>query len=291
MNSTVSPIRSTLEQRNQVAWFPPSVYSHSRLSSTRRTHTRFNAFVDAYCGESKKNMHTISLTKLSSHLVVSKDEEASYRPSRRPGFVHSIGSDGLYTFRTSEKPIILGSHVSIAQEAWATTSQRKTDDPPSCSSVRIRLSSSAKDQCVQPSIEGHDLLPMPSVSPTSSHSNISLIPRTSSYIVSRCSDARMFWLGLYFALNLALTLYNKLVLVSFPFPYTLTALHTLACTVGGKLLLQHGFYRPQSVSMADHAVLVFFSILYSVNIAVSNVSLQLVTVPVSNGLVSLLSLA
>lgn len=37
------------------------------------------------------------------------------------------------------------------------------------------------------------------------------------------------WLGLYFFFNLALTLFNKAVLGSFPFPYTLTGIHTTPC--------------------------------------------------------------
>ncbi|KAJ7723821.1 hypothetical protein B0H14DRAFT_3118363 [Mycena olivaceomarginata] len=66
---------------------------------------------------------------------------------------------------------------------------------------------------------------------------------------------------MYFCFNLSLTLYNKGVLVSFPFPYTLSALHALFGTLGGALLAQRGSW------------------LYAINIVVSNVSLQLVTVP------------
>lgn len=32
-------------------------------------------------------------------------------------------------------------------------------------------------------------------------------------------DSAAYWLGLYFFFNLGLTLFNKIVLVSFPFPY------------------------------------------------------------------------
>ncbi|KAA1474384.1 TPT-domain-containing protein, partial [Dentipellis sp. KUC8613] len=95
----------------------------------------------------------------------------------------------------------------------------------------------------------------------------------------RSPDSQAFWLVLYFALNLLLTLYNKYVLVSFPFPYTLTALHALCGSLGGQLLLQQGFYQPKKLRERDHLVLAAFSVLYSVNIAVSNVSLGLVTVP------------
>lgn len=93
-------------------------------------------------------------------------------------------------------------------------------------------------------------------------------------------DTQAFWLVLYFAFNLGLTLYNKRVLVSFPFPYTVTALHALCCSFGGWYLRQHGFYEPAELGLRENITLVFFSILYTVNIAVSNVSLHLVTVPV-----------
>ena len=33
------------------------------------------------------------------------------------------------------------------------------------------------------------------------------------------NDSAAYWLGLYFFFNLGLTLFNKVVLVSFPFPY------------------------------------------------------------------------
>jgi hypothetical protein len=94
------------------------------------------------------------------------------------------------------------------------------------------------------------------------------------------SDYQAFWLILYFILNLALTLYNKVLLVSFPYPYTLTAVHALFGLAGGTSLRLQNVYQPKSLWGLDYVVLVAFSILYSVNIAVSNASLGLVTVPV-----------
>lgn len=44
-------------------------------------------------------------------------------------------------------------------------------------------------------------------------------------------DSAGCWLVLYFVFNLGLTLYNKGVLVRFPYPYTLTALHTFCGSV------------------------------------------------------------
>lgn len=113
-------------------------------------------------------------------------------------------------------------------------------------------------------------------------------------------DSPSFWLTLYFALNLSLTLYNKSVLVHFPFPYTLTALHALCGTIGASIVLflqtpnppltsgttpkasWSFFHRiTPSLTASQSIVLVLFSILYTINIVVSNASLRLVTVPVS----------
>ena len=78
-----------------------------------------------------------------------------------------------------------------------------------------------------------------------------------------------------------MTLYNKGVLVRFPFPYTLTAVHALFGSVGGYVLRRRGYYVPAQLSLKSYGVLAAFSVLYAVNIAVSNISLHLVTIPVS----------
>lgn len=111
-------------------------------------------------------------------------------------------------------------------------------------------------------------------------------------------DSPSLWLTLYFALNLSLTLYNKSVLVHFPFPYTLTALHALCGSIGASIVLclqsptlppisgtppkasWSFFHRiTPSLSAAESVVLILFSTLYTINIVVSNASLRLVTVP------------
>ena len=90
-----------------------------------------------------------------------------------------------------------------------------------------------------------------------------------------------FWLALYFCFNLGLTLYNKAVLIHFPYAYALTALHALCGSIGGFALFRLGFYVPAKLTDADNIALVAFSLLYTINIAVSNLSLELVTIPVS----------
>jgi hypothetical protein len=117
-------------------------------------------------------------------------------------------------------------------------------------------------------------------------------------------DSPSLWLALYFVLNLSLTLYNKSVLIHFPFPYTLTALHALCGTIGASIVLRlqgpdlggstlmggttqkssWSFFHKitPDLSLGESIVLLFFSMLYTINIVVSNASLRLVTVPVSH---------
>jgi hypothetical protein len=66
-------------------------------------------------------------------------------------------------------------------------------------------------------------------------------PRLSAALI-KFSRSEPFWLGLYFLFNLGLTLYNKVVLVTFPFPYTLTAMHALCGSIGCYVLQEYGFY-------------------------------------------------
>ncbi|KAK8866170.1 hypothetical protein IAR55_001321 [Kwoniella newhampshirensis] len=92
-------------------------------------------------------------------------------------------------------------------------------------------------------------------------------------------DSVGYWLGMYFFFNLGLTLFNKVVLVSFPFPYTLTGLHALSGCAGTYLALERGSFTPARLTQKENLILAAFSVLYTINIAVSNISLQLVTVP------------
>ncbi|KAF8186359.1 triose-phosphate transporter family-domain-containing protein [Pholiota molesta] len=138
------------------------------------------------------------------------------------------------------------------------------------------------------------LLPSPSKPRFLPNSHVSRSPI--GYLLRKVislPDSPQAWLGLYFVLNLTLTLYNKSVLIHFPFPYTLTAIHALCGTIGTFVLLRlestENGTRPGSRLMAPNPmpnlsgkeliVLFLFSILYTVNIIVSNASLRLVTVP------------
>jgi hypothetical protein len=67
----------------------------------------------------------------------------------------------------------------------------------------------------------------------------------------------------------------------FEFPWLLTATHALASTVGCMILIYWlRIITPVKLSSCrDHLVLIGFSLLYTVNIAISNVSLNLVSLP------------
>ncbi|EIW79820.1 TPT-domain-containing protein [Coniophora puteana RWD-64-598 SS2] len=131
------------------------------------------------------------------------------------------------------------------------------------------------------SVFDHDPTPdeKPSLPPAALPSPTSAAGLGEETPLAQFLNSEPFWLLLYFTFNLVLTLYNKIVLVKFPFPYTLTALHALCGTIGGGALLRMGFFTPAVLTDRENLALVAFSVLYTVNIAVSNISLQLVTVP------------
>ncbi|KAI9318500.1 triose-phosphate transporter family-domain-containing protein [Dichotomocladium elegans] len=91
-------------------------------------------------------------------------------------------------------------------------------------------------------------------------------------------DKRYVWLGLYFALNLGLTLFNKAILLDFRYPWSLTAIHTFCGSVGCYVLYALGFFTPIKLNEQENMVMIMFSVLYTINIAISNVSLNLVSV-------------
>ncbi|KAI9257416.1 triose-phosphate transporter family-domain-containing protein [Sporodiniella umbellata] len=92
-------------------------------------------------------------------------------------------------------------------------------------------------------------------------------------------DSGYMWLGLYFVLNLSLTIYNKMLLNNFRYPWTLTAIHTLCGSLGCFLLYLLNVFTPEKLDDRENMIMIAFSVLYTINIAISNVSLNLVSVP------------
>ncbi|KAI8337624.1 TPT-domain-containing protein [Chlamydoabsidia padenii] len=99
-----------------------------------------------------------------------------------------------------------------------------------------------------------------------------------SATTQRSIDNGYVWLGAYFILNLSLTLYNKAILLDFRYPWSLTAIHTFCGSVGCYLLYAFGVFTPAKLKDNENMVMLMFSVLYTINIAISNVSLSLVSV-------------
>ncbi|KAF2135532.1 uncharacterized protein K452DRAFT_281401 [Aplosporella prunicola CBS 121167] len=93
------------------------------------------------------------------------------------------------------------------------------------------------------------------------------------------TKTKLLHLGLYFLLNLSLTLYNKAVLQKFTYPWTLTAIHAGSASLGCYILLLRDHFQLAHLSRHEKFLLGAFSLLFTINIAMSNVSLALVSVP------------
>ncbi|KAK5175775.1 uncharacterized protein LTR77_000915 [Saxophila tyrrhenica] len=91
--------------------------------------------------------------------------------------------------------------------------------------------------------------------------------------------SKLLFLGAYFILNLALTLSNKAVLGKARFPWLLTTLHTGATSIGCFVLFGFGSLKLTHLTSRENLTLVAFSFLFTINIAISNVSLAAVSVP------------
>ncbi|CAK7220626.1 hypothetical protein SBRCBS47491_004252 [Sporothrix bragantina] len=115
----------------------------------------------------------------------------------------------------------------------------------------------------QPQLESKDALAAP---PTSVEDTIS-------------TRSKLMQLGFYFLCNVALTIYNKLILGKFPHPWLLTALHTGSASIGCYILRMRGSIPRTKLNWDEEMKLIAFSVLFTINIAISNVSLAMVSVP------------
>jgi hypothetical protein len=59
----------------------------------------------------------------------------------------------------------------------------------------------------------------------------------------------------------------------FPFPFLLTAIHAGSSLAGTCMLIVNGRFSLSPISKAQHIKLSAFSLLYTINIAISNLSL------------------
>jgi hypothetical protein len=105
---------------------------------------------------------------------------------------------------------------------------------------------------------------------------------------------KIAYLGVYFLCNVCLTIYNKAVLgkvrkspalngmhaathqltrTQFSYPWLLTTLHAGSASIGCYALLIREDFNLTKLSCQENMVLVVFSFLFTINIAISNVSL------------------
>lgn len=91
-------------------------------------------------------------------------------------------------------------------------------------------------------------------------------------------NVKYAWLCAYFFFSLILTLYNKLVLGFFPFPWLLTCIHATCASLGCFGLLKGGYFTMSHLGRRENLILLAFSLLFTTNIAVSNLSLAMVSV-------------
>jgi len=90
------------------------------------------------------------------------------------------------------------------------------------------------------------------------------------------------WLAVWIALNVGLTLLNKAVFSfgSFHFPLTLSAIHMLLTGILSWVCVhQLQLFPHKKLDLRGELFLVFFSVIFSANIVLGNISIEVVSVP------------
>ncbi|MCJ1352404.1 MAG: UAA transporter [Icmadophila ericetorum] len=85
-------------------------------------------------------------------------------------------------------------------------------------------------------------------------------------------------LATYFLFSLLLTLSNKAIMIEYPFPLLLTAIHIGISFIGTSVMLgniREAYFTLRHIQGYDASLLNGFSTIYAVNIAVSNISLSM----------------
>jgi hypothetical protein len=67
-------------------------------------------------------------------------------------------------------------------------------------------------------------------------------------------------------------------MTQFAFPWLLTALHSASASIGCYGLMLRGYFRLTKLTSYENLVLVAFSFLFTINIAMSNVSLYVLLI-------------
>jgi hypothetical protein len=267
-----TPLSDTLSHgersRRQPCFCDQLTFYHKIVESTSRSRSTF-AF-----GTPSLPSVPLQCTREGSHLHPERNKEAL-------ASIHEVSEYNSCDEHNLKKP----SHharTSIAglgfgDSAGVAMSYRETMEP-----GRVRMHEQSKDGHINSKSSS------PSIAPPLYHPSYktiaagAIVASTHWRLYLRdISNSQITWLFLYFTLNLGLTFLNKYILDQFPYPYTVTALHTACGAVGGALLRKLGCYTPSKLGVKENIALFTFSSLYTINIAVSNCSLRLVSIPVT----------
>lgn len=99
--------------------------------------------------------------------------------------------------------------------------------------------------------------------------------------VEESLTVQVFWLLAWMLNNVLVTMINKAAFakVDFKYPFTLSAVHMACCLVGAQTyFLFSNNTKPKQLDAKDSKTIMFFSIIFSLNIAIGNVSLRWVSV-------------
>lgn len=88
-----------------------------------------------------------------------------------------------------------------------------------------------------------------------------------------------FWLTLWLINNIAVNLFNKLSLsrVDFPYPFFLSGVHMLVCSICAHLYMSYSNIKRRDLDEEGNRFIFIFSLLFAANVAIGNVSLRLVS--------------
>ncbi|KAF7196622.1 GDP-mannose transporter GONST5 [Pseudocercospora fuligena] len=145
---------------------------------------------------------------------------------------------------------------------------------------RVSMESSSRSRASSVREENHELLSKDEQDDRDLESQARDVAKEDAPVEYTTSTVRkLVYLGLYFLLNLAVTLSNKALLRKASYPWLLTFSHAFSTSIGCSLLLVTGQMKLSKLTLRENLTLVAFSTLFTLNIAISNVSLALVSVP------------
>ncbi|KAL8959228.1 MAG: hypothetical protein Q9193_003873 [Seirophora villosa] len=222
----------------------------------------------------------VSGVQMSIHDLDGLDSSPTQTPAQTRSASPSRGSNKPHTSRQVEDFVTkLGSMASLRDAISATdTDARVGAGTTRTQDVQAQISAipiSDKQMPITGDGSTESITKALSPIPTKTRPRVSAIDGSSD--ISATSKFQV--LLIYFMFNLGLTLYNKAAMIMFPFPFLLTALHAASGMAGTQLLLARSVFTLKNLSSRDTALLSAFSILYTANIAVSNASLAMVTIP------------